>query len=269
MSIRRELLPHGGRRLTRPSMASAPANGFDYPATQVGTSGNVAVYYDPALGTQGLQLATSLVGAVTTPYRDMEAFFGIQGSAVTLIVAPLSSANDGSGGAYHYGCDFTTGNVLYVDATFANSQVNPLDLEVGLYVAELSEAFMGPEGKGWGCGYSNGEGLSRFCAERETPNGTLAAFVTAPSWVQAGFPDWVTKTSTTDQDDVSTGCAVLYLYWMVSLGYTVPHIVQAPSTTLAANYQALTGKSSAYADLVAAVQRLSVTSDNPFTGSLA
>src|SRR6185312_9688643 len=129
MSIRRELLPHGGRRLTRPSMAAAPANGFDYPATQVGTSGNVAVYYDPALGTQGLQLATSLVGAVTTPYRDMEAFFGIQGSAVTLIVAPLSSANDGSGGAYHYGCDFTTGNVLYVDATFANSQVNPLDLE--------------------------------------------------------------------------------------------------------------------------------------------
>jgi hypothetical protein len=50
--------------------------------------------------------------------------------------------NDGSGGAYHYGCDFTSGGVLYVDATFANTTVDPLELEIGLYVAELSESFL-------------------------------------------------------------------------------------------------------------------------------
>ena len=61
-----------------------------------------------------------------------------------------------------------------------------------------------------------------------------------------------------------TGCSIVYIYWMRSLGYTIPQIVQAAGTTLAANYQALTGRSSAYQDLLAAVSGLSVTSDNPF-----
>src|SRR5205085_284960 len=175
-----------------------------------------------------------------------------------------SGTNDGSGGAYHYGCDFTAGGVLYLDATFANTTVFPLDLEVGLYAAELSESFMGGQSGGWGCGFSNGEGLSRFCAEQETPAGTLDAFVTGPAWAQAGFPDWITQTEQTDQDAVSIGCAIVYIYWMRSLGFTIPQIVQAAGTTLAANYQTLTGKTSAYQDLLAAVQGVAVTSDNPF-----
>src|SRR5689334_9787381 len=38
--------------------------------------------------------------------------------------------------------------------------------------------------------------------------------------------------------------------------------------TLAANYQTLTGKTTAYQDLVAAVNGLSVISDNPFVGPI-
>jgi hypothetical protein len=211
-----------------------------------------------------LSLAAQLLNAVTGPYNDMQTFFGISGGAADVVIAPLSGNNDGSGGAYHYGCDFTSGGVMYLDATFANTTVAPLNLEVGLYVAELSESFMGPQGGGWGCGFSNGEGLSRFCAEQETPSGTLDAFATGPAWAQAGFPDWVTQIGQTDQDAVSTGCAVVYLYWMHSLGFTIPQIVQAGGATLAANYQTLTGNASAYQDLLAAVQGLSVTSDNPF-----
>jgi hypothetical protein len=97
----------------------------------------------------------------------MQTFFGIASGTVNVVIAPLSGNNDGSGGAYHYGCDFNAGGVLYLDATFASTTVNPLNLAVGLYVAELSESFMGPQNSGWGCGFSNGEGLSRFCAEQE------------------------------------------------------------------------------------------------------
>jgi hypothetical protein len=261
----RELLPKHGKRRPRSAeqLATAPA-GFDYPATQVGVSGNVTVFYDPALGALALSLAKQLLNAVTKPYQDMQNWFGISGGAVSVVIAPLSGNNDGSGGAYHYGCDFTTGGVLYLDATFANKSVNPLDLEVGLYVAELSESFMGPQGGGWGCGYSNGEGLSRFSAEQETPAGTMHAFATGPAWAQAGFPDWVSKTEDTDQDSVSVGCAIVYIYWMRSLGYSAPQIVRAAGATLAANYQALTGKTTAYQDLLAAVKGLSITSDTPF-----
>ena len=267
MSIR-ELLPRGGSRKARSAeQIAAATKPLDYPATQVGQTGNITVSYDPALGAVGLALARKMLPAVTGPYSDMETFFGIKGSPVQVLIAPLSGNNDGSGGAYHYGCDFGSGGILYLDATFANTTVDPLQLEVGLYVAELSESFMGAQKKGWSCGYSNGEGLSRFCAERETAAGTLDGFTTGPDWAKAGFPDWVSKTEKTDQDAVSTGCAIVYIYWMQSLGFSTDQIVQAGGATLADNYKTLTGKATAYQDLLAAVKPLNVTSDNPFAGS--
>jgi len=261
----RELLPTGGhrRKPTRKQLAAAPA-GFDYPVTAGGVSGNVTVLYDPELGAAGQSLANQLLGAVTKPYQDMQDWFGISGSAVSVVVAPLSGRNDGSGGGYHYGCDFTSDGVLYLDATFANKLVNPLDLEIGLYVAELSECFMGPQGQGWGCGYSNGEGLSRFSAEQQTPQGTMQAYTTGPAWAQASFPNWIDTTEHTDQDPVSIGCAIVYIYWMRSLGHSALQIVRTGGATLAANYQGLTGKTTAYQDLLAAVRDLTITSDNPF-----
>ena len=264
MNNRMELLPTGGARRERTADEIAAASTFDYPATQAGVSGNVTVYYDPSLGPPGFALAQQLLNAIAGPYIDMQSFFGVMGGAADVVIAPLSGNNDCSGGAYHYGCDFTSGGVLYLDATFANTNVNPLDLEVGLFVAELSESLMGLQGGGWGCGSSNGEGLSRFCAEVETPAGTLSAFATGPAWAQAGYPDWVSQTETTDQDAVSTGCAIVYLYWLRSLGYSIANIVQAAGATLSANYTTLTGKTTAYQDLRAAVSALTVNSDNPF-----
>lgn len=267
MPKRRALLPPGGHRKRRNARQIAAAStGFDYQVTQVGVSGNITVYYATELGSQGQDLAQQMLDVVATPYQDMQTWFGVAGGAVGVVVAPLSGNNDGSGGAYHYGCDFTSGGVLYVDATFNSTGIDPRALETGLYVAELSECFMGAQGGDWGCGFSNGEGLSRFAAEQETPAGTMDAFATGPAWAQAGYPDWVDTTENTDQDAVSTGCAIVYLYWMVSQGYAIPQIVQAAGATLAANYQTLTGMTTAYQDLLAAVQNLTITSDDPFAG---
>jgi hypothetical protein len=265
-----ELLPPGGIRKERTAeqIAKGAAISLDYPATQVGVVGNITVSYDPALGAPGLALAQQLLGAVSAPYDDLQESFGINGGPVQVVIVPRSGRNDGTGGAYHWGCDFPSGGILYLDATFASQAVNPLDLEVGLYVAELSECFMGAQNKGWGCGYSNGEGLSRFYAEQETPVSTMNAFTTGPIWARARFPDWVTRTEETDGDPISTGCSIVYLYWTLSLGYTIPEIVQAGGTTLAANYQALTGRTTAYQDLLAAVNGLTITSDDPFVGQL-
>lgn len=267
MANKREFLPSGQVRKprTQEQIAAQVTPALDYPSTQVGVAGNITVCYDPALGTPGLNLANQLLGSVVAPYQDMENFFGIAGGAVTVLIAPLSGHNDGSGGAYHYGCDFTSGGTLYLDATFA-STANALDLEIGLYVAELSESFMGAQNKGWGCGYSNGEGLSRYLAELETPLGTLNLFETGSDWASAGFPDWVSTTENTDQDGISTGCSIVYIYWMRSRAFTTNQIVQAGGATLAANYQTLTGKTTAYADLRAAVAGMTIASDDPFSG---
>src|SRR5208283_317441 len=198
----------------------------------VGVVGHITVSYDPSLGGQGLTLATQMLAVVSAPYQQMQSNFATTGGPVTVVVAPLSGNNDGSGGAYHYGCDFTSGGVLYLDATFASKTVNPLNLEVGLYVAELSEAFMGTQNRGWGCGSSNGEALSRFLAEQETPDGTLNAYMTGPAWDQAHRPNWINTTEPTDRDSISTGCGMVYLYWLRTLGFTIPQIVQASGATL-------------------------------------
>jgi hypothetical protein len=63
----------------------------------------------------------------------------------------------------------------------------------------------------------------------------------------------------------STGAAIVCIYWMRSLGFTIREIVQAAAgTRLSANYPKLTGKTTAYQDLRGALQGLSVTADNPF-----
>jgi hypothetical protein len=153
----------------------------------------------------------------------------------------------------------------YCDAAFGNATMTN-----GLVVAELTESFMGAQNKGWDCGGSNGEALSRFLAELESggPAGALAGFATGPDWDRAGRPNWIDATEPTDQDSVSTGCGVVYLYWMMSQGHTPAQIAQAgcPDGSLASNYQALTGRTSAWNDFLAAVNRLphGVDSDDPW-----
>jgi hypothetical protein len=265
MRPRRELVTLSGKRQERTAEQSKAAEGsmFDYPATQIGVAGNVTVSYDPSLGAPGLSLGQALLSSVVAPYNEMEAFFGIPGGAVSVIIVPLSANNDGTGGGIHSGCDFATGGVLYLDATFGRPS-NALEFEIGLYVAELSECFMGVQNAGWVCNYSNGEGLSRYLAEIETAVGTLDFFATGNTWALAEFPNWIDETEDTDQDPVSIGCAIVYLYWMRRwLGFTTAQIVQAGGTTLAANYKSLTGKDTAYIDLKAAVLPLQ-PQDNPF-----
>ena len=262
----RELLPTGAlRNEGMPDFqkaATAADNGF----ITVGTVGKITVCYNSDLGAPGLTLAQQFLTRALSPFNDMEVIFGIPGATVIVRICELSTAHDGTGGGFHFGCDFNSGGTLFLDATFGNTTVNPLDLLVAIYVAELSEAFMGAQELGWGCESSNGEGLSRFLAEQETSLATMNHFATAQAWHNAGGPDWVSRTEATDRDNVSTGCAVVYLYYMRWLGYTIPGIVQAGGATLAANFLKLTGNSTANAfkEMLQALTGRFIVSDNPF-----
>lgn len=243
------------------------AGPFDYPTQLAGTTpdGNVTVYYDPSLGQPGADLAREVLARAPQTYADTQAFFNVPGQPVNVILAALNGATDGSGGAYHYGCNFNPGGDLYEDVAFGNP-----DRTLGLVVAELTESFMGAQNAGWDCGGSNGEALSRFLAELLSggPDGALADYATGPAWDQAGRPDYIDATEPTDQNAVSTGCGVVYLYWMLSRGFSAAQITQAgcPDGTLASNYRALTGGSDAWGDFSAAVNGLTggITSDNPW-----
>ena len=252
----------------RARAAATQSGGFDFPTQLVGTTpdGNTTVYYDPSLGTPGATLAQQILARMPNTYNSSQAFFAIPGQPVNVIIAAVNNVTDGNGGAYHYGCSFNPGGDLYCDAAFGNP-----DLTNGLVVAELTESFMGAQNKGWNCGGSNGEALSRLLAEQLSggAQGALSAYATGPTWDQDGRPNWIDATEDTDQSQDSTGCGVVYMYWMMSRGFTAAQITQAacPDGTLASNYTALVGAgANAWSDFSAAVAALpnGVTSDNPW-----
>jgi hypothetical protein len=251
----------GQRAATGPSWPS-----YTGTAQVVGTSGGgVTVYVDPSLGDPALQNARDLLAAADGVVQQNNTIFGITGGPVDVIVFALNGQTDGTGGADHDGCDFTTGNAIEVDASYGNST-----RVAALFEAELSECAM----NGRLCGLSTGEALSRWCAAVVGSN-ALADFATAPQWAQDGMPDWVDQTAQTDQDADSTGCGMAFLSWLISQGHSLSQIAQAmvglgDAGTLADLYAQLTGdaSSTAWASFMSAIDALpgGVTSDDPFGG---
>src|SRR5579864_4161967 len=234
----------------------------------VGTSpsGRVTVYVDPTLGQSGLQNAQDLLNDADRVVAANDTIFGTTGDPVSVIVFALGNATDGTGGADHMGCDYTTGAAIEVDASFGKSaRVS------ALFEAELSECSM----NGNLCGLSTGEALSRWCAT-SVSNNALSDFATAPVWAQDGMPDFVNKTDSTDQNADSTGCGMAFLSWLMSQGHTLEKIAPAMVAlgdpgTLAQLYANLTSDaaSNAWPKFQSAIRGLpnGVTSDDPFGGA--
>jgi hypothetical protein len=229
-------------------------------------SGRVKVYVDPSLGAPALRNAQDLIDDADRISNANDAIFGTTGGPVSVIVFALGGVTDGTGGADHMDCDYTTGAVIEVCASFGNSaRVS------ALFEAELSECSMG----GDLCGVSTGEALSRWCAA-VIGNNALSDFATAPAWVQDGMPDYVNQTDPTDLDADSTGCGMAFLSWLMSLGHNLDRIAKAmvsrgDSGTLAQLYADLTSNptSRAWPAFVAAIKALpnKVTNDDPFAGA--
>ncbi|MGB6975274.1 MAG: hypothetical protein WBD67_11380 [Terracidiphilus sp.] len=257
--------------LRKPRIAHLQAAGPQWPSyagtpQRVGTSpsGKVTVYVDPSLGAPALQNARDLLNDADRVVNANNAIFGKAGGAVSVIVFALGGATDGTGGADHSGCDYSTGNAIEADASYGNSvRVS------ALFEAELSECSMG----GNLCGVSTGEALSRWCAA-STSNNALSDFATAPQWFQDGMPNFVDRTDPTDQNADSTGCGMAFLSWLISKGYVLNQIAPAMVAlesrgTLAQLYANLSSDSasSAWPGFQSAAQALpnGVTSDDPFS----
>src|SRR5207248_5495311 len=89
----------------------------------VGTSpsGRVTVYVDPSLGKQAQQNAQDLLTDADRVVQANDGLFGTTGGPVSIILFALGGATDGTGGADHNGCDYTTGNAIEVDVSYGNS----------------------------------------------------------------------------------------------------------------------------------------------------
>lgn len=246
--------------------AAAPAwPSFKGNAQVVGTSpsGRVTVYVDATLGAQAQQNAQDLLNDADRVVNSNDAIFGTTGGPVSVIVFALNNDTDGTGGADHMGCDYSTGNAIEVDASYGSSpRVS------ALFEAELSECSM----NGNLCGLSTGEALSRWCATI-IGNNALADFATAPTWLQDGEQDFVNNTDNTDGNPDSTGCGMAFISWLMSQGQGLEKIAPAmvalgDAGTFAQLYAMLMADDAgnAWPKFQSAIQALpnGVTNDDPF-----
>src|SRR5579885_572077 len=88
----------------------------------VGTSqnGRVTVYVDPSLGQKGLQNARDLVNDADRIVAFNDAMFGTNQGSVSVIIFALDGQTDGTGGADHMACDYSSGAAIEVCASFGS-----------------------------------------------------------------------------------------------------------------------------------------------------
>jgi hypothetical protein len=119
-----------------------------------------------------------------------------------------------------------------------------------LLTSEITEQFMREQGLGWygtNTEGSNGEGLSRFLAARLLAINGLGlpppGFENSNIWMASARADFVNNINATDDGpDATTGCSLLFLYYLFSqLGYTESQIVAAGASTPRGVYNRLTG----------------------------
>jgi hypothetical protein len=207
---------------------------------EVGRTEHFIVYSDgssngDATARAVLQHAEADFAAIQTWFGGLALPPGHDGDDQTVVrtALPLEVAMDASaGGAYHYACD---GTDFFLEPTPA---IGP-----GLNVAELVEVFEAGQGRGWDCGHTNGEGLSRVLAFERYPSMVPDFINTVQNWWSNGYGDYVNDNSATDQDESGNGCATLFLdYLHFQLSFTWEQIVAAAGSSLGATYQQLTGQ---------------------------
>jgi hypothetical protein len=254
------VLPATHTHLASALESLGPRTGFDYPATLRGSTTHFNVYYDPVMGVDGPIIADGVLANCEYDYNAVSSWFGgLAAGPFNVLIHP------GIPGAYHYGCSATD---LYCDAHISPDDPNWTNF---LNVAEFVEVFEAVQGRGWDCGASNGEGLSRTLAETQYPS-ELDGFNAAATWLDGSRPDFVNVTDPTDTNYISIGCSVLFLFWLrYQLSFTWNQICQAAAPTLAQTYQNLTGRTDALAQFTSLLlakypqgSPSGLTTDNPY-----
>ena len=225
-----------------------------------GQTPNFSVHVDPRLGPDGKRDADDVLARCEADYAAVSSYFsGLSAGPFSVVL--FSNPN----GAYHLTCSA-------IDL-FCDARVSPADGTYSefLTVAEFVEVFEAIQSRGWDCGMSNGEGLSRVLATDAHPN-ALQGFATAANWLDSSRSDYVDRNSPTDTDSVANGCSVLFLNWLrFQLKYSWQQIVAAAAPTLGGTYTNLTGDKDGFREFNALMNArfpvgrpVQLATDNPF-----
>ncbi len=153
-----------------------------------------------------------------------------------------------AGGAYHISCLGTDVHVL-PDPQRAS----------GYLAAEVVEVLEAALDRGWDCGHTNGEALSRVLAFERHPDLAPDFMPTEQEWWLHGHHDYVNDNDADDRDQLANGCGDLFLYYLHGqLTFRWRDIVAAGGDSLGETYRTLTSYDGrqGFADFVTVLQTL-------------
>lgn len=230
---------------------------------RAGNTTHFHVHYLTRLGRKGKNLADAILQRCEWDYAALQQIFGgITPKRLPFVIQVTS----GSTGASHSTCTSTG------IAVGANSG-RKVDFIRSLMVMEADEVFMANFGRGWNCGRSPGEGLSRVLANDLYKGVESPDFISSNAWLSLKRrTNFVDRADRTDTNYKSIGCSVLFLNWLrFQLNYSWTQIVAGGGATLADTYKSLTGKSTAWNDFETFInehfpigKKYRLRTDNPF-----
>ena len=230
--------------------------------THVGNTDHFDVSYVTSLGNTGAALASAILQNCERDYATLQQIFGgITPQQLPFIVQITLDAT----GASHSSC-------MGTDISIGGESDPAVDFIRSLLVAEADEVFMANFGRGWDCGASNGEGLSRVLANDIYQGVEPAGFISSNSWLNSPRANYVEHTYPSDTDYPSIGCSVLFLNWLrFQLDRSWTDIVASGGATLAETYRNLIGRSTAWQDFQSIIsahfpagKNYNLKTDNPF-----
>jgi hypothetical protein len=239
----------------------------------VGSSAHVTVQYEDSKPNAKRRAEAVLRSCERDLMRLEKDYFRVKGY-FEAPQPPLLVTVSTAGIASNNGFDPHRQSTITIDSFSALSDQDLADsIAQMLFVAEASEVLMGvlnyflephpldpndPERSQarWHPFWSDGEGLSRVLSAEFYPDAYYSWRINGPfadSWLNdpsranpATAAQWVTRNEHTDVNQVSFGCATLFVYYLHSqLGYDWDEICANARSTLAATYTILTGKADA------------------------
>jgi len=248
-----------GRSHQRPVMGMFQRN----KVTHAGNTANFDVSYLNSLGQKGADLAQAILQNCERDYAVLQQIFGGLTPHRLPFVVQITADNTG---ASHSSC-------MGTDIMIGGNSDGGVDFVRSLLVAEVDEVCMANFGRGWDCGASPGEGLSRVLANDFYKGVEPANFISSNVWLNLDpRPNYVDETDPTDRNYESIGCSVLFLNWLrFQLNHGWAGVVSAGGATLADTYNKLTGKTTAWADFATLIdthfpvgKTYRLKTDNPF-----
>jgi len=232
--------------------------------TGSGLTANFDVSYEDSLDRQAnvIDNANALLAVVENEFTVTTGWFGVPAGKFgpghrQRVKLDLADSDNGGGSIGLPGANNSGyGNPINLDAVnLIDDHTRGAGMVENAFMAEWSEVLMDVQGR-WNAGDSSGEGLSQFCSIRRFPAGHYSYY---GHWVEPWLngdstspnparSDWVNHTFTGgggkrgDGDSVSFGCALAFLYYLVTqLQFSETEIIGAGSSTLAGAYAKLTG----------------------------